>query len=142
MSSDNFTLHPQLAADTLFVGDLPLCRVLLMNNRHFPWLILVPRKNNLREVFDLLPEDYTLAMSEIRHVGESFARHTNAHKMNIAMLGNMVPQLHIHIIARFETDPAWPNPVWNSPVKPEPFEDRQAQQILSEICAVLNITKM
>lgn len=139
---DNFFLHPQLAGDTLPVGDLHLCRVLLMNNQIFPWLILVPRKPDLREIFDLSPEDYTACMEEIRHVSHFFSTYAKADKMNIAALGNTVPQLHIHIIARFKNDAAWPNPVWSCGIKTEPYSGSDAQKKLLEIYARLNITNL
>jgi diadenosine tetraphosphate (Ap4A) HIT family hydrolase len=114
----SFALHPQLAEDTFPIGDLTLCRVLLMNNRHFPWLILVPRREGLRELFDLTSDDYQTAMTEIHDVSLRFSKLHQAHKINIAALGNIVPQLHIHIIARFKTDAAWPHPVWGSAAEP------------------------
>ncbi len=113
-----FTLHPQLEKDTIPVGELPLCRVLLMNNRHFPWLILVPKREGLRELFELSPEDYAIAMTEIRQISEKLHALYKADKMNVAALGNVVAQLHIHIIARFKTDAAWPNPVWGAAAAP------------------------
>ena len=116
-----FILHPKLAADTHLIGDLSLCRVLLMNNRHFPWLILVPRREGMRELFDLSELDYHTALEETRHVASQLHIMTCADKINIAALGNMVEQLHIHIVARFKDDAAWPQPVWNSPVAPEPY---------------------
>jgi len=132
-----FTLHPQLASDCLPVGDLPLCRVLLMNNRHFPWLILVPRREGLRELFDLSDADYPVVMQEVRDTAQAFAAMTTAHKINVAMLGNMVPQLHIHIIARFTHDAAWPAPVWNTGIKTEPYAEKvfagKAAEIRSQI---------
>lgn len=121
-----FALHPQLEKDTFLVGDLPLCRVLLVNNRRFPWLVLVPRKDSIRELFDLSAEDYITAMAEVRDTAQRFAQFTAAHKMNVATLGNMVPQLHIHIIARFENDAAWPAPVWSATAAPEPYLDAAA----------------
>ena len=130
------TLHPQLAADTIHIKDLTLCRVLLMNNRHFPWLILVPMREGLRELFDLAEDDYHTSMSEVRQVSQQFAKLTNAHKMNVAALGNSVPQLHIHIIARYMHDAAWPQPVWNSALKAEPYT--ASEQVLW----IENITKM
>jgi len=133
----SFALHPQLAKDTFIVSDLPFCRVLLMNNRHFPWLILVPRRANLREIFDLLPEDYQTAMAEVRQVSNTFAELHRAHKMNIAALGNVVPQLHIYIIARFENDVAWPNPVWDSPS--EPYEKNEAVAAVAALQKALNL---
>lgn len=128
-----FALHPQLAADTHRVGEWPLCRLLLMNNAHFPWLILVPQRTALRELFELAPGDYAIAMQEIRLASEKLAAHTGAHKMNIGALGNMVPQLHIHVIARFEQDAAWPNPVWNSGVVPRPYTAAEAQKKTAEL---------
>lgn len=139
-----FTLHPQLAADTIFVGDLSICRVLLMNNRHFPWLILVPQIPDLREIFDLAPHDYTNVMTEVRTVTQHFATMTHADKMNVATLGNMVPQLHIHIIARHAKDAAWPQPVWNCGVKPESYDAAELKSLSAKLFLQLspNITKM
>jgi diadenosine tetraphosphate (Ap4A) HIT family hydrolase len=108
-----FTLHPKLEEDTLTVGDMALCRVLLMDNATFPWIVLVPRCENARELFDLEQADYATTMEEIRFAAKGFSILTSAHKMNIAALGNKVPQLHIHIIARFEGDAAWPHAVWS-----------------------------
>ncbi len=135
----SFTLHPQLAADTLPVGDLPLCRLLLMDNANFPWLILVPRRAGLRELFDLEPHEYTEAMQETRMVAEKFSTHTGAHKMNIAALGNMVPQLHIHIIARFEHDVAWPAPIWNSLASPHAYGATESQALIAAIRRITNL---
>ena len=132
-----FTLHPQLAADTFLVGDLALCRVLLMNNQNFPWLILVPMRENKRELFDLSTDDYPLAMSEVRSVSEQFCKLTDADKLNVAALGNMVPQLHIHIIARYTHDAAWPSPVWNAPVTTEPYPQALREQWLEKLSAAL-----
>lgn len=134
-----FLLHPQLEADTLPVGDLPLCRVLLMNNVHFPWLILVPRRAGLRELFDLDVNEYPEMMQEVRMVSEQFKAHTKAYKMNIAALGNMVPQLHIHIIARSEHDPAWPQPVWSAKLAPRAYEPQESATIIR---ALRNITNL
>ncbi len=129
----SFTLHPQLEKDTIPVGDLSVCRVLLMNNRRFPWLVLVPRREDLRELFDLSAEDYVTVMAEVRDTAQRFAQLTQAHKMNVAALGNMVPQLHIHIIARFENDPTWPAPVWNSTLAPDPYPIAEHPALLEKI---------
>jgi diadenosine tetraphosphate (Ap4A) HIT family hydrolase len=140
----SFELHKQLEADTIFICDLPLSRVLLMNNSNFPWLILVPRKSALKELFDL-GHDYPIAMQEVRMVSEKMAQHTRADKMNIAALGNMVPQLHIHIIARFKDDSAWPNPVWNSGITPASYNAEETREVTAQILSWLgfgNITKM
>lgn len=107
-----FALNPRLAADTLPLGDLPLCRVLLMNDSQYPWLILVPRQAGLREVHELSPDDQAALMHESSWVASHLCRAVNADKMNVANLGNVVDQLHWHVIARFRGDAAWPAPVW------------------------------
>ncbi|GAB3448323.1 HIT domain-containing protein [Insolitispirillum peregrinum] len=114
-----FTLHPRLAADTIEVAVWPLCQVRLMNDRTYPWLILVPQRADLSELHQLAPDDRTRVMHEMALAGRLLSHATNADKINTAALGNMVPQLHIHVIARFKTDPAWPNPVWgHAPAEP------------------------
>lgn len=110
--SDLFELHPRLAADTLFVADWPICRVLLMNDARFPWLILVPRKNDLRDFDDVAVVDKSNFYEEIEAASRALRGIANAKKMNVAALGNMVPQLHVHVVARFSNDEAWPAPVW------------------------------
>lgn len=132
-----FELHPQLAADTLHIADLKLCRVLLMNNSNFPWLILVPMRENMREIFDLELEDYKQVMDEIRSVSKKFAGFTGADKINVAALGNMVPQLHIHVIARFKEDAAWPNPVWNCGVTGREYGKENLEQLIKNISLIL-----
>ncbi len=107
-----FTLHEVLAADTVLLTDWPLCRVLLMDDATYPWMILVPRRTGLRDLHDLAAEDCAVAMEEIGEASRRLQALYGAEKMNIAALGNVVPQLHIHIIARFSTDAAWPRPVW------------------------------
>ena len=120
------------------VGDLPLSRVLLMNDARFPWLILVPRRPLLREIFDLSPDDYRIMMDELRVVAAHFSRMTEADKMNIAALGNMVPQLHFHVIARFEGDAAWPGPVWNAGAG-QPYPDATAAELSASLKDALNL---
>lgn len=107
-----FALHPQLAADTVTVGDWPLCRVLLMNESRYPWLILVPRRAGLRELYELNAPDRQQFFAESCLLAQTLQAQTRADKINIAALGNMVPQLHIHHLARFRDDDAWPAPVW------------------------------
>jgi diadenosine tetraphosphate (Ap4A) HIT family hydrolase len=109
-----WTLHPRLAADSFELGDFPLCRVLLMNDARFPWCILVPRLPDLRDFHDV-PRDSRLALyDEIERASLALASIGRADKMNVAALGNMVPQLHVHVIGRTTTDAAWPGPVWNA----------------------------
>ena len=109
---DAFALDPRLAADTLRLGSLKLCEVLLFNDSRFPWLILVPARAGLVEIVDLNAEDRALLMQEISIASQALKKVTNCHKLNVAALGNQVRQLHVHVIARFEADAAWPNPVW------------------------------
>ena len=108
----DFTLDSRLEADTFPVGELKLSRVLLMNDARFPWVILVPRRDGLREIIDLEPKDRATLYREIESVSEAMQRLFKPTKLNVAALGNMVAQLHVHIIARFDNDAAWPKPVW------------------------------
>ncbi|MGB1580181.1 MAG: HIT domain-containing protein [Nevskiales bacterium] len=125
-----FTLHPQLAADCIEIGDLPLSRVLLMNNAHYPWVILVPRRADIREVYELSIGEQGLLWGEITDVGEQMMQAFNGYKLNVAALGNMVPQLHVHVIVRQKNDIAWPGPVWCSqatrPYEPAALQERRA----------------
>ncbi len=107
-----FHLHPQLAADTLFIADWSLSRVCLMNDARYPWIILVPRRIDISELFELSEDERAALMSETAHVARTLKELTGADKMNVAALGNIVPQLHVHVIARRIGDPAWPGPVW------------------------------
>jgi len=109
---NGFALHPQLEADTHRVGDLDFTRVLLMDDARFPWLILVPRAPDLRELTDLSLDDQHRLLDEINRVAHVLHAIARPDKLNIAMLGNMVAQLHVHVIARFTADEAWPKPVW------------------------------
>jgi len=127
----NFDLHPKLEADTKQVLDLPLCRVLLMNDSRYPWLILVPRRPDIREIHGLDAADRFQLMEEVAGCSAALEREVDAYKMNVAALGNMVPQLHIHVIARFENDPAWAGPVWGvgnaEPYSEEAFAETAAR---------------
>jgi len=125
-----FTLHPKLAEDCIHIADLTVCRVMLMNSAYFPWLVLVPMREGMRELHDLSEADHAIVMEEIRGITVAFNRLTGAHKMNMAALGNVVPQLHIHIIARFEGDAAWPNPVWNAALAPMHYTAEQLDERL------------
>lgn len=107
-----FTLDPRLANDTIALGQFPLCHCALMNDSQYPWLILIPRRDNLREVFELTDSEQQQLLRESSWVSQQLAHAFGAKKMNVANLGNVVSQLHWHIIARFEDDPAWPGPVW------------------------------
>lgn len=113
MSADaGFALHPQLQKDTLPVCELRLCSVLLMNDARYPWVILVPRVADVREIWELSKARQELMWQETTHCAERLKELTRADKMNVATLGNLVPQLHIHVVARTADDAAWPAPVW------------------------------
>jgi len=108
----DFALHPQLAADTILVGDLALSSVLLMDDARFPWFILVPRRPGASEITDLSEEDAAVLMQELRIATRVMLALARPDKVNVAALGNAVPQLHVHVVGRFRSDPAWPGPVW------------------------------
>jgi diadenosine tetraphosphate (Ap4A) HIT family hydrolase len=109
---ERFELDPRLAADTFLVGDTPLSQLLLMNDARYPWLILVPRRSDVTEPFELSETDQAQLWQESMRLGEAMKAHFAADKLNIAALGNQVAQLHVHHIARFHIDDAWPGPVW------------------------------
>ena len=107
-----WSLHPQLARDTINIGDLPLCRALIINDANYPWLLLVPRRKGMVELIDLGEVERAQLMTEIARVAGALKDVTRCDKLNIAALGNVVPQLHVHIIARRHGDAAWPRLVW------------------------------
>jgi diadenosine tetraphosphate (Ap4A) HIT family hydrolase len=124
-----FTLHPRLAGDTFEVTRLTLSRVLLMNDRRWPWVILVPERAALRELFELEPEDAARLMAEIVLVSTAVRDLYRPHKINVAALGNQVEQLHVHVIGRFLDDPAWPKPVWGKG-KALPYHDKERDTLI------------
>lgn len=107
-----FVLHPQLAKDTALIGRIGECLLLLMKDARYPWLILVPEQEGLRELHDLSDDQFSSVTQIIKQTSLRLQTLTEALKINVAALGNMVPQLHIHIIARREEDASWPGPVW------------------------------
>lgn len=109
---ESFVLHPQLAKDTALIGRVGECQLLLMKDARYPWLVLVPEQAGLRELHELTDERFSTVTQIIKRLSRGLQTLTGAPKMNIAALGNMVPQLHIHIIARREDDASWPGPVW------------------------------
>jgi len=125
MATD-FELDPQLDRDCLFLADWPLCRVLRMNDRAYPWLILVPRRVGKREIIDLSTADQTELLGEIGRASRAIKKALKPEKLNVAALGNVTPQLHIHVIGRFTDDAAWPRPIWGIQ-KPQPFDSDDAE---------------
>jgi diadenosine tetraphosphate (Ap4A) HIT family hydrolase len=132
MDGGEFALHQRLGADTAPLGDLPLCRVLLMDNAAWPWIVLVPRRPALREFHDLPAPDRAALMEEIAAASKAMAALPGTTKVNVGMLGNIVSQLHIHVVARREGDLNWPGPVWGfgSPARYAPgARDRLAASV-------------
>jgi diadenosine tetraphosphate (Ap4A) HIT family hydrolase len=134
MPSDDpaWSLHPQLKKDTIDIGDLPLCRVLVIKDAHYPWLLLVPRRHDVVEIIDLDEVAQAQLMTEIARVGRSLKEVTQCDKLNIAALGNVVPQLHVHVIARRESDVAWPRPVWGV-MPPLAHDAEEVQNFISAL---------
>jgi diadenosine tetraphosphate (Ap4A) HIT family hydrolase len=112
-------LHPQLARDCERVGRFPLCRLLLMRDANYPWLILVPDRDGVGEIVELAGPDREQLLRESCAVSEMLVERFRPDKLNLAALGNLVPQLHLHHVVRYRHDPAWPAPVWGRlPAKP------------------------
>lgn len=128
----SFELHPQLVGDCIHIVDLELCRVLLMNESRYPWFILVPMRDGLRELMELTSDESAIYWGESNML-QSFLRDVfKAEKLNVAALGNMVPQLHMHHIARFQHDAAWPAPVWGK-FPPEPYPAETIEQLKTQL---------
>lgn len=120
-------IHPQLQRDCVVVGRFPLCYLLLMQDANYPWFILVPDRPNVAELYELTAEDQQRFWRESMHLAETLAQTFGADKMNIAALGNVVPQLHVHHIVRYVGDAAWPAPVWGKhPPRPYAAEELAA----------------
>ncbi|SFR48277.1 Diadenosine tetraphosphate (Ap4A) hydrolase [Marinobacter daqiaonensis] len=107
-----FRLHEKLEADTINLGGTRLCDILLMNDRTWPWVLLVPRREGIREIYELSKGDQQQLLEESSRLGEGMMNAFRGDKLNVAALGNLVPQLHLHHIVRHRDDPAWPGPVW------------------------------
>lgn len=135
---DEFLLDRRLQEDTWLVGDLALCRVLLMNDRRYLWAILVPRRPGIVEVIDLHEEQQQQLWRESLDASKAILNLSPGAKLNLATLGNVVSQLHLHVIARRPGDPAWPGPVWgHSPA--EPYSEESAQQLVVQLRQVFGM---
>ena len=131
MSAD-WSLHPQLTQDTIDIGDLPLCRVLVIKDANYPWLLLVPRRPEKVEIIDLDEVEQAQLMAEVSRAAKALKEITKCDKLNIAALGNVVPQLHVHVIARRTADAAWPRPVWGV-VPPLAHDAAEVQHFISAL---------
>ncbi|HMF26264.1 MAG TPA: HIT family protein [Pseudolabrys sp.] len=138
MIEPTWSLHRQLAKDTVHVGDLPLTRVLLANDANFPWLILVPRLPALVELIDLEENAQIQLLSEIAAAARALKNITECEKLNIAALGNQVSQLHVHVIARRHSDVAWPKPVWGA-ATPASYEPKLRDRLIDALRRALPV---
>jgi diadenosine tetraphosphate (Ap4A) HIT family hydrolase len=128
-ASPAFSLDPRLEADTIPIGELALSAVLLLNDSRFPWLVLVPRRPDLTEVTDLAEKEAAALMGELRLAAQVMLELARPDKINIGALGNVVPQLHLHVVGRFRSDPAWPGPVWGFGTR-RPYPDHAAAALV------------
>jgi diadenosine tetraphosphate (Ap4A) HIT family hydrolase len=126
--SAGFAVDPEMAKECFTVGDLPLCRVLLKDDANYPWFVLMPRRTGVREFYELDDADITQFWRESNVFGRLLMQHWRGHKLNVAALGNVVPQLHVHHIVRQTTDPAWPKPVWGA-VPAQPYAKGRGEEI-------------
>jgi diadenosine tetraphosphate (Ap4A) HIT family hydrolase len=127
-----FKLDSRLHNDTFFVCDLSLSRVLLMNDSQFPWLILVPKKHDIAEIIELTEQEQVMLTKESAHVSQVMQAMFSPYKLNVAALGNVVRQLHVHHVARFESDVAWPKPVWGNQAA-VPYTQEKAESLVASL---------
>jgi len=132
MPDSVWSLQPQLEKDTIDIGDLPLSRVLVIRDANYPWLLLVPRRAAAIEIIDLDDVEQAQLMTEVSRAARALKEVTKCDKLNIAALGNVVPQLHVHVIARRKTDAAWPRPIWGA-VPPLPHDAEEVQNFISAL---------
>lgn len=131
-----FTLDERLERDSEQVTVLGLCQLRLMKDRRWPWLVLVPQRQGISEIFELTPLDQTLLTFETNAVAAALKKATGARKINVGALGNVVGQLHVHIVARNEGDPNWPGPIWGHGT-PEPYENGAENRLLQTLIEAL-----
>lgn len=134
--SREFELHERLAADTIRLGSTRLCEVRLMNEKTWPWVILVPAIAGIREIYELSETQQQRLVAESSELSRAMMEAFKGDKMNVAALGNMVPQLHVHHIVRFKGDPAWPGPVWGTQA-PVPYEESELARMKQALEPVL-----
>lgn len=131
-----FTLDQRLENDCFVIKDLKLSKLLLMNDQNYYWFILVPKKENMVELIDLSFEDQTILLQEVNQLSKILKKEFSCDKINVATLGNVVKQLHIHVIGRFENDISFPKPIWGSaPAKP--YEEEKANNLIKKICQLI-----
>lgn len=137
MSTDAFQLAAEFERDSLWLADWPLCQLRVQNDANYPWFILIPRRVSMVEIIDLTEQDREQLWRESAHLSVFLKAEFQAKKLNVAALGNMVPQLHLHHIARYEHDIAWPAPVWGK-APAQPYTETEWQQLKQKL-ALLTI---
>jgi diadenosine tetraphosphate (Ap4A) HIT family hydrolase len=138
MPETGFVLDPRLEAPGIALGDFPLCRVFLFDDARFPWLMLVPRRGGAVEILDLAPDDRQALFDETLRAAEALRAVSRPDKLNIGALGNVVPQLHMHIVGRFVSDAAWPGPVWGHGAR-QPYPPHMAGPLMDAFKARLGL---
>ena len=131
MSLIDFELHPNFFSK-IFLIDLPLSRLLLENESHYPWILLIPRRKNISRMMDLLPEDQLQLLHELDLAQNILWNEFHPSQLNVAAIGNKTPQLHLHVIARYTDDPAWPGTVWDHPVR-SPYSSEKLVEIQEKL---------
>jgi diadenosine tetraphosphate (Ap4A) HIT family hydrolase len=138
MTQSNFQLHPQLEKDCILLGKFELCQVLLMNDNQFPWFILVPQRAGIREIYELSQDDQITLIRESSYLAQKLAMIFKADKLNIAAIGNIVEQLHLHHIVRYKTDKAWAAPVWGK-FAATPYSAQQLEDLTARLTPLQNV---
>lgn len=131
-----FRLDERLARDSELITKLGLCQLRIQNDKRWPWLVLVPERNDVSELFELTPLDQAMLSFETNQVASALKQLTGATKINVGALGNIVRQLHVHIIARTEGDPCWPGPIWGQGT-PEPYSDNDRHDFMRKLAGAL-----
>ena len=132
-----FELDPRLKEDSVQLLDWPLCEVRFRNQKLFPWVMLIPRVESVSEIFDLSVENQHQLMQEISRASTLLARYFQADKMNVAAIGNVVPQLHVHVVARFRADAAWPASVWQPDLPTQAYERKEYESLCHDLSELL-----
>lgn len=133
---DTFQLDERLARDSVLITKLGLCQLRVQNDKRWPWLVLVPQRGNMVEMFDLTPLDQALLTFETNQVASALKQLTGATKINVGALGNIVRQLHVHVVARTEGDASWPGPIWGQGT-PVPYTDEDRNDFMTKLVGAL-----
>ena len=130
--TEQFELHPQLEEDSILVGNFSLCRLLLINDKQFPWFVLVPQRYGIQEVYQLNEKEQAELWLESNNLSQIIMKHFEGDKLNIAAIGNVVSQLHLHHVVRFKTDQLWPKPIWGQ-LPMSHYLDKELESLFGKI---------